>query len=209
MTSAESTSSRRAEDPFARAVPSALEQLGSIPGSGSWPLSERLSAFFFMLLDAVEETARNEQPEDPSAAFRREASGFFSPFQDQLRGALPRIGQSGDVPGINRMVADLAPNRVVVAETMVQLIQVTMADDSPERQRSAALADRVLSLLASTWTTPIPAKVVDVIRYTVEAGYLPLDRLPLIGEWFGSGDGKHADDGKPSPESDGGDHDGQ
>lgn len=184
MTTHDSSSSHRPGEPFAQAVADALAQLASVPGSDVWPLSERLSAFHFMLLDAVEVVALDIEPDAPARAFRREASGFFSPFHEALRDALPAVGRASDVSGVNRWVADLPPNRLVVTEIMVQLVQAALEDDSEEGQRSAALADRVLTLLASVGATPIPQKLVDVIRYAIEAGYLPVDKLPWVGEWF-------------------------
>ncbi len=188
------TTSRRTGTAFADAVPTAREQLESIPEAADWPLSERLSAFFFILLDAVEEVATSEDADTPSGAFRREASGWFSPFQDKLRETLPVIGASSDVSGVNRWLAELAPNRAVVAETMVQLIQASLEDDSNERERSTALADRVLTVLSSVWSTPIPSQVVDVLRYSIEAGYLPLDRLPIIQSWFDTDESQASDE---------------
>lgn len=184
MTTHDSSSSHRPGEPFAHAVADALAQLASVPGSDVWPLSERLTAFHFMLLDAVEAVALDIEPDAPARAFRREASGFFSPFHEALRDALPAVGRASDVSGVNRWVADLPPNRLVVTEIMVQLLQAALEDDSEEGQRSAALADRVLTLLASVGATPIPQKLVDVIRYAIEAGYLPVDKLPWVGEWF-------------------------
>lgn len=169
---------------YTEAVSEALAQLDQIPDASEWPLSERLGAFFFMVLDVVEARAADDDPDHPAGAFRRNASGWFSPFQEALRQSLPRIGASGDVSGVNRWLAEFAPNRAVVAEVMVQLIQASLEDESEDRQRSAALADRVLTVLASVWSTPIPSQVVDVIRYSIEAGYLPLDKLPLIRSWF-------------------------
>lgn len=179
MTSNDQSSSHRPGEPFAPAVSDALEQLASVPGSADWPLSERLSAFFFMLLDAVEAVAAGVESDNPATAFRREASGFFSPFQEALRDALPTVGRASDVSGVNRWVADLPPNRVVVAEIMVQLLQAALEDVSEGRQRSAALADRVLTLLASIGATPIPARLVELVRYAVQTGY-----LPWVGAWF-------------------------
>lgn len=189
---------------FAEAVKQAQGQLATIEESGGWPLSERLSAFFFMLLDAVEEVAAAADGDTPARAFRREASGWFSPFQEELRGALPGIGASSDVHGVNRWLAELAPNRAVVAEVMVQLLQAALEDESEDRQRSAALADRVLTVLASVWSTPIPSQVVDLLRYSIEAGYLPLDKLPIIESWFESDvdPADRVDDDHPAGEKD-------
>lgn len=199
-------SSTRHSDRFAQAVPAALDQMKSIPGSDIWPLSERLSAFFFMLLDGVEEAALTMEPGNALAAFRREASGFFSPFQDALRDTLPLVGRASDVGSVNKWVADLPPNRVVLAEAMVQLIQATLADTSEERQRSAALADRVLSLVASLGATPIPGRIVDVIRYSIEAGYVPLADFPGIGEWLKPAAGSNQDQPEAGIEDEPSDH---
>jgi hypothetical protein len=178
------TTTQRKGGRYAEVIAEAHAQLEQIPDAGDWPLSERLGAFFFLVLDAVEIQAAEDNPGDAAGAFRREASGWFSPFQDALREGLPAIGASNDVSGVNRWLAEFAPNRAVVAEVMVQLIQASLEDESEDRQRSAALADRVLTVLAGVWSTPIPSQVVDVIRYSIEAGYLPLDKLPLIRSWF-------------------------
>ncbi len=169
---------------YADAVTEAIHQMAHVEEISSWPLSERLKAFFFMLLDAVEARAMDAEPNAPATAFRRDASGWFSPFQEALREVLPTVGDTSAVHGVNQWLASLAPNRVVIAEVIVQLIQTSLMDTSEERQRSAALADRVLTVLASTWSTPIPAQIVDVLRYSVEAGYVPIDRWPVFRQWF-------------------------
>lgn len=178
------TTSPREGAHYAGAVAEAQQQLELIPDAANWPLSERLGAFFFLLLDAVEDRAVVDDADHPAGAFRRSASGWFSPFQESLRDALPSIGVSNDVSGVNRWLAEFAPNRAVVAEVLVQLVQASLEDETEDRQRSAALADRVVAVLASVWSTPIPSQVVDVIRYGIEAGYLPLDKLPVIRSWF-------------------------
>ncbi|MDA0683343.1 MAG: hypothetical protein O2797_03635 [Bacteroidetes bacterium] len=192
---------------FEEAVAAAIEQLASIPGSSQWPVSERLTAFFFMLLDGVEESA-----EEPSDVFINEASGFSSDFQKALREALSDVVSGIDLPGVNRLITDTAPSRFVVAEMLVQLLEVALNDDSPERERSAALADRTLSFASSILTTPVPQKAVDLTRYAIEAGYLPIDKIPVVGDWiFGhsngadesaphDADGKAADDASTSEE---------
>ena len=89
-----------------------------------------------------------------------------------------------DVPGVNRMVSDTAPVRFVVAEIIVQLLSTSLADESDGRERSAALADRTLAWAASVLTSPVPGKSVDLVRYAVEAGYLPLNRIPGLSDIF-------------------------
>jgi len=189
---------------YALAVSQATQQLQSLEEAGDWPLSERLKAFFFMLLDAVEAQALVAEPSSPAVAFRRDASGWFSPFQEALRAALPEVGSGPSVHGVNRWLASLAPNRAAVAEVMVQLIQASLPDTSDERQRSAALADRVLTVLASAWSTPLPAQLLDVLRYSVEAGYVPVDRWPLFRQFFDStpvsGKESGKESGRPSSE---------
>ena len=76
------TTSHREGAQYAGAVAEAQQQLEHIPDAANWPLSERLGAFFFILLDAVEECATKEDVDHPAGAFRRSAAGWFSPFQE-------------------------------------------------------------------------------------------------------------------------------
>jgi hypothetical protein len=88
------------------------------------------------------------------------------------------------VPGINYVVVDTDVTRFVIAESIVQMIGTWLKDESSDRARATALIDRVLALLSEIMTNRVPERAVDLVRYAVEAGYLPLDRLPLIGDMF-------------------------
>ena len=169
---------------FSGSVADALVQIRQIPESDTFPVSERLTALFFILLDNIE--GLNPNPNELSVAFNRQASGFASRFHVALRGALSEVTDASDVPGVNRIVADTAPARFVVAEMLVQLLSSSLSDKSGDRLRSAALADKTLAFAASVLSSPVPQKAVDLVRYAVEAGYLPLDRIPLVSDWFGS-----------------------
>ncbi len=157
------------EDLFRTCVDRASANLSAATGSEEWPLRERLTAFFFMLLDAIEEL---DLP-DVSAAFNRSASPFGSLFHEQLRQALNQLMDAPDVPALNRMLTSSAPSRFVAAETLVQLLATSLADASPDRQRSAALVDRTLDFVSTLIINPIPSKAVDLVRYAAEAGYVP------------------------------------
>jgi len=185
---------------FESAVSAATEQLDGIPGSSEWIVGERLKAFYFMLLDAIEGMLSGH--EDGGSLFRRDASGVVSPFQSALREALSSVQQAPDVSMINQWVTDSSPARFVTAEIMVQLIQTALNDDTEGRERSAALADRVLTACASVQSSPIPSDGVDVLRYAVEAGYLPLDRLPILSSWFESSNDADTDASPDESESD-------
>jgi hypothetical protein len=189
---------------FSDAVSSALTQFRQIPEVDTWPVSERIAAFFFMVLDGVESLARTAAAEEVSdsatsrgtigdpdhgaadALFNRTATGFRSAFQESLREALIEIIRAPDVPVVNRLVTDSAPVRFVVAELLVQLISTSLKDDSEDNERSAAFADKVIAFAASVISNPVPQKAVDVVRYAVEVGYLPLNRIPVIADWFKS-----------------------
>lgn len=139
-------------------------------GVETWPAQERLAAFFFMLLDGLEEAGID------ASSFNRDASGFGSDFHEALRAQLEEVLDAVDVPGINRFVTDTTPARFIVAEILVQLLSTSLADDSEGRERSAALADKTLAWAASVVTNPVPSKTVDLARYAMEAGYLSWKR---------------------------------
>jgi len=190
--------------------------MGHIPDADIWPVSERLTAFFFMILDALDgmkvefaETRPNAEENISeagfeharfAAAFKREASGFTTPFHEALREALSAVTRAPDVSSINRMITDTAPARLVVAEMIIQLLSASLLDDSKDRERSAALADKTLAYAASVLATPVPQKAVDVLRYSVEAGYLPLDRIPFVADWL---KGDHPEDTPSNDDSSG------
>ena len=162
---------------FESTVSGALNDLDQIPGSEELPVSERLTAFFFVLLDRVEAVGHPEE-------FKSDASGFTSAFHEALRTALSAVMLAPDVPLVNRLVTDSAPSRFIVAEMLVQLISTSINDTSEGKQRSAALSDKVLASAASFLASPIPQKAVDVIRYAVEAEYIPVSKIPIISDWF-------------------------
>ena len=164
--------------PYQDLVDASYASLTDVPDAASWPASERLTAFFFMMLDSL------EGAEVSASTFNREASGFSSSFQEALRARLVDVMNADDVPGVNRLLSDTAPVRFIVAEILVQLLSTSLSDDTDGRERSAALADRTLAWAASFLTSPVPGKSVDLVRYAVEAGYLPLNRIPGLSDLF-------------------------
>ena len=170
------------ESTFASTVPSALEQLTGIPESEAFPVSERLTAFFFLLLDQLE--ALEADRSMLSEAFDNEAASFTSEFHGALRNALSEVMRSPDVSLVNRMLVDTAPSRLMVAEMFVQLFQTSLRDTSEGNERSAALSDKLIAASASLLSSPIPQKTVDVFRYAVEAEYIPLSKIPIISGLF-------------------------
>jgi AcrR family transcriptional regulator len=168
---------------YPNAVDIVSRQTQEIPDFGSLPLQDRLGTFCFMLIDVVE-----SRLPFVTATFRYQASPFGSSFQRRLREALQTILQAPNVPGVNYLVVDSDVTRFVVAESIVQMIQSWLHDESPDRARATALIDRILALLSEIMINRVPEKAADLIKYAVEAGYLPVDRLPLIGDMFKSQD---------------------
>ncbi|MBT8399600.1 MAG: TetR/AcrR family transcriptional regulator [Rhodothermia bacterium] len=161
------------------AVDRVVEQMAEIPDLDRLPLQDRLGTFCFMLLDLLETRLDFVRP-----TYRYHAAGCGSPFHHRLRDALKVELSAADVPGVNYVVVDTEAARFVIAESIVQMIGVWLEDESPDRERATALIDRVLALLAEIMTNRVPQKTVDLVRYAVEAGYLPLDRVPFIGDLF-------------------------
>ncbi len=164
---------------YPHAVDVVAVQASGIPEFDSLSLQDRLGTFCFMLLDVME-----ARLPFVTATYRHQAAPFGSEFQRRLRETLQTILRAPNVPGVNYLVVDTDVTRFIIAESIVQVIQTWLHDDTPDRARATALIDRVLSLLAEIMTNRVPEKAVDLVRYVVEAGYLPLDRLPLIGDIF-------------------------
>ena len=169
--------------PYSDCIGSSVTGLQDIQGAETWPVSERLAAFFFMLLDAVEQTGAGQ--DDAVDSFESEVGGVTSEYRSKLRSALTPVMDAADVPAVNRLVADTAPVRFLAAELMLHLLSTSLRDQSEHRQRSAALADKTLAFVASLLASPIADNGLDILRYCVEAGYLPVDRVPFISQWLG------------------------
>ncbi len=161
------------------AVDRVVEQSAGIPELDNLPLQDRLGTFCFMLLDQFEPRLEFVRP-----TFRYHAACLNSPFHHRLREALRTELSASDVPGVNYFVLDTDATRFVIAESIMQMISVWLEDESADRERATALIDRILALLSAIMTNGVPQKMVDLVRYSVEAGYLPLDRLPFIGDLF-------------------------
>lgn len=165
------------------AVDRVVEQMTGVPDIDTLSLQDRLGTFCFMLLDQLESRMDFVRP-----TFRYHAACFSAPLHGRLREALKNELSAPDVPGVNYVVLDTDASRFVIAESIVQMISVWLEDESADRERATALIDRVLALVATIATNPIPQKTVDLIRYAVEAGYLPLDRLPFVRDLFKTAD---------------------
>ena len=164
---------------YAIAIDNVLEQAGAVGDFDSLSLQDRLGTFCFLLLDQLEDRLVFAR-----STYRHHAACFSCPFHRRLRGALSRVLSGPDVPGVNYLLVDTDAARFVVAESIVQMIHIWLHDESPDRERATALIDRVLALVAEIMTNRVPDKTADLVRYAVEAGYLPLDRLPVIGDMF-------------------------
>ncbi len=164
---------------YVSAVDRTAGLLHALPDYELQPLEERLGALCFTLLDVLEPRMKFVE-----RTFGERAAGFATPFQNRLRQELVKALQASDVPAVNRLVVDTAASRFVLAETIVQLVNRWIADDSPDRGRTTALTDKVLGFIADILTDPVPQRAFDLTRYLVEAGYIPLKRIPIIGDWF-------------------------
>ncbi|MFT5142976.1 MAG: hypothetical protein ACI80V_001021 [Rhodothermales bacterium] len=158
-------------------------------------VEERIGAFSFVMLDLLEERSAFTH-----ATFSGLAGQLGSPFRAALGSALGRLLDSDDVPAVNSVLLIAAPVRFVTVEAFLRLLNSWLEDDSEDRQRSTALLDKTVRFYSEIASNQTANKGVDVVRYAVEAGYLP--RIPFVSDWlFGR---EHSDDesqeaGKPAP----------
>lgn len=145
--------------------------------SGSSTFGERIEALTFILLDSLE-----PYPGVDRALFHRHAAPLQSAFRQDLLKALAPVTTSRDVPSVNRIVVDTSVSRWLLAETIIRLLEESLADVSANRSRSAALADRSLALASAVATDPVAQRVTDLIRYAWEANYFVVPRVPFFGD---------------------------
>lgn len=163
-------------------VQQAAEMAAGVPNYDRFTLQERIGTFVFILLDVLEQHDRFIR-----LMFPGPLTGPLNSFEGAVRNVLPPILDASDVPSINRVGVTSIPSAAAAANGIVWLVRAWINDGSAEKQRSTALIDRALSLMAASMTNPVPQRGVDLLRYGVEAGYLPLGKLPFIGDWFGVG----------------------
>ncbi|NND70890.1 MAG: hypothetical protein HKN43_04870 [Rhodothermales bacterium] len=159
----------------------AVDAMSALPDIDDSLIQERLATLVFILLDVLE-----EHQSYVNQTFRRFAAGFKSPFQQALRDQLGRIVESPDVPGINQLIFGHNASLFVLSESIVQLINIWRSDDSTQRERSSALIDRYVSFWTEIISSGVPERTVDLIRYSIEADYLPLKNVPFVKDWFRS-----------------------
>jgi hypothetical protein len=154
-----------------------------LPDAATAGFAERLEAFCFVLLDVLD-----QYPGVTDRIFRKYATGFFGRFRDATMEVLTRVADAPDVPGVNRLVVATSVGRYVLAEAVIRLIDASLTDDSVDRQKSAALIDRTVALVAEVSTDRVPQQLIELARYGYESGYLSLRRIPLFGSFFGNPD---------------------
>lgn len=163
-------------------VQQAAEMAAGVPNYDRFTLQERIGTFVFILLDVLEQHDRFVR-----LMFPGPLTGPLNPFEGAIRKVLPPILDASDVPLVNRPGVTSIPSAAAAANGIVWLVRAWINDESEDKQRSTALIDRALSLMAASMTNPVPQRGVDLLRYSVEAGYLPIGKLPFIGDWFGVG----------------------
>ena len=156
---------------FAERVFEAGIAASELPGAAEAGFAERLEAFCFVLLDVLDEF-----PGIGPRVFSAYAAGFVGKFRDAVSVVLVRITSAPDVPGVNRLTVNTSVTRYVLSEAVIQLVEASLRDTTADRQKSAALIDRAVALVAEISTNRIAQRLVDLAKYSYEAGYLSLRR---------------------------------
>jgi hypothetical protein len=140
-------------------------------------VEERVGAFCFVMLDLLEERSAFTH-----ATFSGLAGQLGSPFRVSVGSALGRLLDSDDVPAVNSAVLIASPVRFVTVEVFLRLLNSWLQDDSEDRERSTALLDKTVRFYGEIASNQTVNKGVDVVRYAVEADYLP--RIPFLSDWL-------------------------
>jgi AcrR family transcriptional regulator len=140
---------------------------------------ERLATFFYILLDALaEQRAFVQQTFNTRIEWR---SDFRSAVQDELR----IIVAQDDVPSFNQLITGSWPAQWVLAQVTMSVISFWIRDDSPDREQTTALVDKLVAFVAELVTFRGVQRGVDLLWYLAQIDPLGLSRLPLIGRLFG------------------------
>lgn len=161
---------------FCERLAETQDQVNAIEEQSGSTFGERIEALTFILLDSLEPF-----PGVDHVLFRRYAAPLRSHFRDQLGKSVEAATTARDVPAVNLLVVDSAASRWVLAETIIRLVEESLADDTADRSRSAALVDRSLAVVTAVATDPVAQRVTDLVRYAWEADYLPFRRFMSSG----------------------------
>ena len=152
----------------------------AIGGYESFTLEERLSTFIYVMFDFLEEqqafvaqTFEEYVMDDHTARFRKEVKALFRELLD-----------TDDVPTTNRFFTDRDLLHGFLTNQYLLLVSYWIKDESPQREKTVALADKLVAFFAELATFRGIERGVDLVKYLVNIDLIDLDNIPFVGRWF-------------------------
>ncbi len=153
----------------------------AIEGYDAFSLEERLSTFIFVLFDFLEEQFDfvTETFDDDVVHY-----GTGSPFRKELNALFRELLDTEDVPPVNRFFTDQKLLHTFLTHQYLFLVSYWLKDESPQREKTVALADKLVAFLVELVTFRGIERGVDLAKYLVNVGIIEIDKIPFVGTWF-------------------------
>ena len=136
----------------------------TIDGYDAFSLEERLATFLFLMFDFLEEQeAFVQQTFRPFVLEQRTATGF----REALQKTFAEILDTDDVPPVNRLATDAAWLHAALARAYLALVDFWLDDESPQREKTVALTDKLVAFFAELATFRGIERGVDLAKYLV------------------------------------------
>ncbi len=156
---------------------------GAIDGYEGFTLEERLATFVFVMFDFLEEqeafvkrTFEEYVVEDcGTSRFRKEVKALFRELLD-----------TDDVPTTNRFFTNKALLHGFLTNQYIFLVSYWINDESAQREKTVALADKLVAFFAELATFRGIERGVDLAKYLVNVGIINVENIPFVGQWFES-----------------------
>ena len=168
------------------------EVRGAIDGYDTFGFDEQLATFIFLMFDFLEEQLPfARRTFEPYVIEDRAPTGF----REGVGRVFHELLQSAAVPPTNQLLVDRERIRTGLTWVYLGLVRFWLEDTSPQREQTVALVDKVVAFVAELATFGGIERGVDLAKYMVNIGLLPVDKWPFFRDWFAEGEAE-ADDGR-------------
>ena len=153
----------------------------ALDGYERFTLEERLSTFIFVMFDFLEEQ---------EAFVRRTFDEYVvrdcgtSRFRKEVKAVFRELLDTDAVPAANRFFTDQSLLHAFLARQYVFLVSYWLDDESPQREKTVALTDKLVAFFAELATFRGIERGVDLAKYLVNVGLLNVENIPFVGHWF-------------------------
>ena len=138
------------------------EMISEIPDFKTFTTAEKISNFLYTLFDILD-----EQELFVSQTYRRfiyhalMKTGFQNRMEHIYRSFIESDEQ---IPSFNKNVAG-TPLYITLARTSMWITSYRLDDDSPQKEKTMALVDKITALFDEIMTNTIPDKTIDLVTF--------------------------------------------